>query len=381
MECEYQDLQGAIDNLQLFTWQMDPRSSHSQTDTTTTTSSVRSRSPGGISAQSQKAAAISTAPPALNLTDLGLLHHFTTQTYSTIGPLQRDHSAWQTEIPRLALAYPFLMHAILGLAAAHQMSLGSATSTTDLCHTAREHYDSALRLFQESFLGPTSGELGSVFLGYGILTCVLHLSLGCEQAREKEPIDGFIHLVNLLQMNRKVMQEHGQSAQSTVLHKFVTQEVCPDSSQSPSNPELDVELLRLAAVVSSYAGSILDPAEAQALNTAYASLHGHYRRMGTTPKTGGGLLIWPFQLAPEFGILLSRRDPVALCLLSHWCVSICNAPYKWYVGDWQDRLMMAICARLQGTLWEEHIQWQLRETRLPRGNELLKKSSRDRLMS
>ncbi|KIM94227.1 hypothetical protein OIDMADRAFT_149564 [Oidiodendron maius Zn] len=50
-------------------------------------------------------------------TDMPLFEHFRTTAYPHV-PLANDR-IWRTEIPRLVNAYPFLAHAILGLAASH----------------------------------------------------------------------------------------------------------------------------------------------------------------------------------------------------------------------------------------------------------------------
>ena len=57
--------------------------------------------------------------PQLGLSDLTLLHHYTTSTASTMSDATQVIEVWKEAVPRLAVANNFLMHAVLGVAAAH----------------------------------------------------------------------------------------------------------------------------------------------------------------------------------------------------------------------------------------------------------------------
>lgn len=57
---------------------------------------------------------------ALNMTDLFLLHHFTTVTARTLCPWHTDVQQWWThEVPRVAVRHPFVMRSLLTLAGLH----------------------------------------------------------------------------------------------------------------------------------------------------------------------------------------------------------------------------------------------------------------------
>jgi hypothetical protein len=74
--------------------------------------------------------------------------------------------------------------------------------------------------------------------------------------------------------------------------------------------------------------------------------------------------MWPLSLNVDFIALFNRRHPLALCMVAHWCVPLCNAAKKWYTGSWARQLLLDIKSELTGTEWFEHLQWQLSETDL-----------------
>lgn len=61
---------------------------------------------------------------ALNMTDLSLLHHFTTSTASDLNPWNTGLQEWWThEVPRVGFRYPFVMRSLLALAGLHMAYL------------------------------------------------------------------------------------------------------------------------------------------------------------------------------------------------------------------------------------------------------------------
>lgn len=68
------------------------------------------------------ASAVDNAP--LNMTDLFLLHHFTTVTARSLCPWHTDVQQWWThEVPRVAIRHPFVMRSLLTLAGLHMAHL------------------------------------------------------------------------------------------------------------------------------------------------------------------------------------------------------------------------------------------------------------------
>lgn len=71
---------------------------------------------------------------ALNMTDLFLLHHFTTVTARSLCPWHAEVQQWWThEVPRVAVRHPFVMRSLLTVAGLHVAYIaGSGDSGDDL---------------------------------------------------------------------------------------------------------------------------------------------------------------------------------------------------------------------------------------------------------
>lgn len=87
-------------------------------------------------------------PGGLNMLDLRLMYHYTTQVSTTItGAGISDTDIWNHDVPMLAFEYPFLMHAVLAFSATH---LSRTEKGLDQCVTS--HRGDALRLLREAIL-------------------------------------------------------------------------------------------------------------------------------------------------------------------------------------------------------------------------------------
>ncbi|KAL7664983.1 Zn(2)-C6 fungal-type domain-containing protein [[Candida] zeylanoides] len=85
---------------------------------------------------------------ALNMLDLRLMYHYTTQVSSTItGAGISETNIWTYDVPMMAFSYPFLMHSILAFSATH---LSRTEKGLDQCVTC--HRGDALRLLREEVL-------------------------------------------------------------------------------------------------------------------------------------------------------------------------------------------------------------------------------------
>lgn len=346
LECEYLHLQGAIDALDLFV------------------PGVPCQQPTGPQsippAASQAHRDVLWPAPSLDTTDLALFHHYLLRTYPTIWPEGRDHTAWQDDVPRLALSHPFLLHAILALAAAHQTSEQS-NAAADSERLARQHFDTALRLFRESPEELRMSDEAAAFRSFTVIVSVVFLFLECARPGERGAVDGFSYLLTLLH-NSSAILAHAKDrdgAPSPGMDVFPSGS--PRRSPVPLSPGLQHSLERLQSELSLYAS---DQPDASELRRAYSSLLTHHFFVPSRPNDGNGFLMWPLSLDARFVDLLNRRDPAALCLLAHWCVPLCNAPRKWYTEDWARRLLLEIKSELTSTTWDEHLRWQLAETGL-----------------
>jgi hypothetical protein len=90
----------------------------------------------------------------LNVTQLRLLHHFTTVTAGTLAHDAASELVFATHLVRTAFDYPFLLHAVLALGALHLSRLDDSFSPShaEYCLLADRHHDAALSDFRTRIL-------------------------------------------------------------------------------------------------------------------------------------------------------------------------------------------------------------------------------------
>lgn len=92
--------------------------------------------------------------------DLELMHHYMTYTKSILTEYQNLPGIiqiWQVEMPRVAFAHEYVMHALLGFSALHKAHL-EPSSAPRLQATAVDHLDKALVVYRSESAGPTTAD-------------------------------------------------------------------------------------------------------------------------------------------------------------------------------------------------------------------------------
>lgn len=301
-----------------------------------------------------------------SLYDLGLLHDFTLHASLTVP--RRDvtthRDIWQQHVPQLALHHPFLMHAILSFAAAHQIHQSGPRSPVDEkpYQAARSHYDKALVGIR--VLGSTvTTELADPLLCFSILICFVTLFLGVVD--DLEPVDITLSLFQTIRstmglLNNDIVRVRLMQSKIGTLIKQ-----SGDATQHSLPYGLDHSLnLILAFEAEENTDSSDSEAYDQLLATAVAKLKYIYTLTTSEPRSWDYILQWPITLATEHSRFLdaiARHEPRALCILAHWGVLLRNAPPKWFAGDWPNKLLEAIHSQLLGTKWERGLSWALRK--------------------
>ena len=267
---------------------------------------------------------------------------------------------WQYEVPALAQACPPLMHALLGTAAAHQHSaISDGEQHQQLLQTARHHYGRALNLAATSL---HTQDADALFC-FSILTSILTLYLErLKPLQEANAIGDLISVMQVLHAARGILDSlspelHQSSIAGTLLsHTWSHNPQAPDYSASVALDHLD-------AVVARYGSRATTSQEDYSvLVESISKLRYFFSLTSPNPTSWQYLMSWPVKLGPDFCVLLQQYHPIALCILAHWCVSMYNAPVRWFAGDWPRLLMLSIQQRIDNTEWSDAILWPLRET-------------------
>jgi hypothetical protein len=107
----------------------------------------------------------------LNVTQLRLLHHYTTVTARTLAHDSASEEVFKTHLVKTAFGYPFLLHAVLALGALHLSRLEgpSSPSHAEYCLLADRHHDAALNDFRTRVLDIDNSNWKAVLMFAGAL--------------------------------------------------------------------------------------------------------------------------------------------------------------------------------------------------------------------
>jgi hypothetical protein len=308
----------------------------------------------------------STPTTLFSLYDLGLLHDYTLRSSITLS--RRDdplfHDIWQQDVPKLALDHSYLMHGKLSFAAAYRSRHPDPASPRDskAVQAARDHYDQALIDMRVS-ISDVAVELADPLLCFSVLISFVTLFL--ETDEESGPLEITVSLFQTIRslvgiMHEDIIRSHLAESRigALVRHNDAI-------AWNPLPQDLSDSLDKLQ-----YSGLKHDfqDKESSAYNGlmtgAVMKLKFMFSFTTICPDSWDYLLSWPISLSselPGFIEAIEHHEPLALCILAHWSVALCNASPKWYVKDWPGTLLETIEAILSGTKWERSLDWAMRE--------------------
>jgi len=302
--------------------------------------------------------------PFFTLYDLDLLHDFTLRASTTVArshvPLFRD--IWQQDVPKLGHDHPYLMHAILSFAAAYRLHLADPGSLPDTKakQAARDHYDQAL-VQMRVLVSDITPEVADPLLCFSILICFITMYLGTVD--RLGPIEIVLALLRTIRSTmgillNPIVRKH--LAESRV-GSLVKHDSAATTIQNGLPDGLSDSLDKILALSSEHSTeSASSPEYDRLLSVSAAKLKHMFSLTTSCPKSWDNLLSWPISLfseLPGFVSAIEQHEPRALCILAHWCVPLCNAPPKWFVGNWPRELLGTINMELAGTRWECDLAW------------------------
>lgn len=339
LECEYQEYFDVERSMQILTQQSyDTPGSKGQSITTRSTP--------------EQAPILGTG---FSITDVLLMHHYTLYTSQTIGVLDEVgiHEFWRTRVPPLAHNHPFLMHALLSTASAHQASLGSPSQGA--LKVARQHYGKAIADFNTNRHLPTAEYADAAFC-FCMLTMMITWALECS-SQQDDPISGAADLLEVIRTAIGMLS----TSQPDLKHRDITRHmwhlrVEPETFPVPQEIAASISSLSAAVSAQGYTQE-----ENDALQDACMRLRSFFTIVPLRPSTCIYILRWPARLPALYLKMLRNHDPAALAILAHWCVPIHHAPSPWYVGRWPGQIVCKVSEMLSDTVWEQALRWPVAE--------------------
>ncbi|CVK91332.1 uncharacterized protein FMAN_09475 [Fusarium mangiferae] len=301
------------------------------------------------------------------ISNIELIHHYTVHAYRTIGSLCcHAFTALQNDVPSEAMSQPFLMHQILAFSALHLAYLRSDLRHRYLIQVS-QHQDVAIKTINEMLkksLEPDSCHAlyaSSLFVavsGFGMLP-------SCDRFNDSfQPIESLTGIFRLMRGMHTILTSSDDAIRNGPLKTLLSGCSC-ESPQRPSIlGELALRLGELLSFVENQTPTIDDEerrilVEAVAVFIqAIATVMGSSRMIPTLEMRV--IFSWPMKLPALYLDFLRQEKPLALVILSYYCVLLqSREPNHWMFIGWSDALMKLITNRIRGSLREELIQWPI----------------------
>ncbi|KPM43670.1 hypothetical protein AK830_g2843 [Neonectria ditissima] len=284
--------------------------------------------------------------------DLNLMNHYTTLTSGTLpGASQR---VWQTEVPKEAVAHPFLMHQILAVSAFHLASLQPAQSQAHFTQ-AFQHQQHAIGGINAEVSHVTSRNCHALFAASSLLFIgSFAVSTPALHKTRQRAVDNMVDIFTLVRGVSSILSSSKEEIRHGVLGDFMECDFRPRESAL-----LTLLLEKLPEIRPGLDANGVNPEAQAVVEEAVAGLRKSVDMASAATPELNVAIIWPMTLKDDFLAMLRVHHPAALVIVSHYCAVLHAAGSDyWFMEGWGRCVTLAIAESLAPS-WQGCIQWPL----------------------
>jgi hypothetical protein len=287
--------------------------------------------------------------------ELCLVHHYTTSTHMGISRHDRDSGVWQNMPFYDGMTYPFVLDAVLAVAALHKAFIEPQNN---------EKYISACLFYQNQCLQTYYKQLTNInpdnchaMFAVSALINVLTIAMsrGSSSLVATSPLETLFTTFKLLRGIQVVLHGKYDIVRSAHYKEiFSVPEVPPDSVVSPEVSHAMKELLRLVTDENNEA----DPDRIEMYKSSIDSLEKHFREVEQV-QNFGAIISWPLSLHKTATELLKSRDPMMMLIFVHYGVLYLHIHERWWAHNFGCRLIWELSESLHalGGSWLPLTSW------------------------
>lgn len=298
-------------------------------------------------------------PTDLHLRDLELMHHYCTESYKTISQDEDFSRAFLTEVPKIALSHPFLMHGILALSALHLAYLNkSGDLVREYEELAAGHQTLALALFRKELDNITPSNSGALFAFSSFATVLAFASPQITGVHSLSPIDEIIQICNLCRGIAEILQTSRKWLEAS--NSWVTNILASRHRSATIQPlptDIEAKLSAIYKLNADLTRTGFNIEEAVACEEAIAEISKSFQQL-LSGYDDISCFRWPVLVKPILFTNLRDRRPMALVALAHYCILLNKVENRWWMNGWPSLLLQSIYSILEPS-WREYIRWPL----------------------
>ncbi|OBR06943.1 Fungal Zn binuclear cluster domain-containing protein [Colletotrichum higginsianum IMI 349063] len=306
------------------------------------------------------------------ISDLELMHHYTSVSYRTFSHSSEAQKALQYDVPREALSYPFLLHQLLAFSAYHLAYLQPDCRHAYLMQAA-QHQNDAINGMRGTLLGTISPiNCHALFASSIFLTLSAFATYPSYEKYNPtfSPVESMLDIFTLSDGMSAILRSSDDDIRKGPLREIFVRspgDTTPTNVEPSLQPLFD-RLPRLSARLSDMLGATAGTGGREGKYTITSSiiaLSESVAKVSTinimsAPAEFRAVFMWPVLLSTDYMDMLRLRQPAALVVLAHYCVIIHLAePFCWFLTGWTRALLSVISEQLTGTPWEELVMWPI----------------------
>ncbi|KAF4971549.1 hypothetical protein FZEAL_9833 [Fusarium zealandicum] len=287
------------------------------------------------------------------LTDLELMHHYTSSTFLTMPRAHELQPLWQLEVPKLALSHVFLLHQLLSVSAYHLTYLHPDRPNLPIC--ASQHQSKAVVGLRSALATINEESCQEVFLGSSLLSICAFASFAAREGEQRR-LDDLLDVFLLVRGMRDIINSYTDVLMnSRVKSMFV--KGAPDEPAPALNAM--IEQLQQLKIPDAF-----EPDDVSLCRESIASIIAWTEKSMATTNTPELRIAmsWSLSVSAEFLDLVRLRHPVALSILAHYCVILDRAGLThWYIRGWGKSVLSDITDSIDPN-WRVLLDWPLMAT-------------------
>ncbi|KAF5003632.1 hypothetical protein FDECE_9838 [Fusarium decemcellulare] len=286
------------------------------------------------------------------LTDLELMHHYTSTAFMTLPRAAELQHVWQVEIPKLALSHVFLLHQVLSVSAYHLAYLHPDRPSLPICGS--QHQNKAVVGLRSAVATISEENCPEIFVTSSMLYISAFASFSSQRG-EQPRIDDLLDVFTLVQGMSDILNSYTEALNASRISDLFIRGTASD--ESPVLTAM-VEHLRQFKIPDKF------ESEAALCQESIASAITWTENCITTTHVPDLRIAmsWSLSLSAEFMDLVRQRHPVALGILAHYCVVLHHAGLAhWFLGGWGRPVLLDIYGSLDPE-WRCLVEWPMAAT-------------------
>lgn len=288
---------------------------------------------------------------SLNMIDLELLMHWKDATYQIFCRSSETRPIWQYNIPQLALEEPFLMHGVLALSAIHLAQMKDQHRRSTYIAKAVSHQSQALTVFRPSLHTINESNSMPLFAFASIVTVYAFAFPAVPDSSDpRAAVDDIYQVIVFAQGLHQILNGDAEHLQNSILRPLfqwddVEKRLTEDASSALNGLREAVYALSAEGTRESYLKAL------NSIQDSLCEVLSGFDAVATATRTA-------IRMPSMYVALLRKYDPLALVILSFYCVVLHRLRHHWCLGDSGARIVRAISLIL-GPEWKHLLHWPM----------------------